>query len=519
MQPHLGPVGPAAEPLIASASHLTVGDLLRMRAQQFADRIAVEDHRRKLTFRQFNARVNRLANALMASGVGRGDRVAILSENRSEFLEAAYAAAKIGAVLCCQNWRLSDHELTHCIGLIEPKAAIVSERYAETMARLEHGCELVVSFGDDYEALLEAASDSEPGVAVHPEDALFVIYTSGTTGLPKGATISHRAEIGRMQVNCIDFDLRHGDTFVAWPPLFHMGSLDQSLAVIGMAGRVIAVDGLDVGRLVRAVAEEEMWWFVLMPGMFEPIIEAMTADGIRPRGVRRIGAMADLVPRHQLAEATTLFNAPYANTFGSTETGVTPASAGVVPIGVVPDSLAKTVNHLCQYRLVDADDNDVAEGAPGELAFRGPTCFSGYWNAPETNEKDFRGGWFHMGDAFVRLPDQRLEFGDRGKYMIKSGGENIYPAEIERILLADARVEDAVVVRRRDDKWGEVPVAFVARSDLSLEAEELIERCGRELARYKRPREIRFVAVEDLPRSTTGKIQRHEVEKWLSEKE
>lgn len=517
MQPLMGPVGAAAQPLIVGASMLTVGDLLRMRAREVPDRIALEDHRRRLTYGQFNARVNRLANALAGLGAVRGDRIAILSENRSEFMEAAFAAAKLGCVLCCQNWRLSDPELTHCIGLIEPRIGLVSERFAETFARIEHGCDRVVAFGEAYEALLEKAADSEPGVAVHPEDALFVIYTSGTTGLPKGATISHRAEIARMQVNCIDFDLRHGDTFPAWPPMFHMGSLDQSLAVIGMGGRVIAVDGLDVGRLLRCIAEEEMWWFVLMPGMFEPIIEAMTADNIRPRGVRRIGAMADLVPRHQLAEATTLFGAPYANTFGSTETGVPPASAGVVPVGVVPDSLAKTVNHLCQYRLVDADDNDVTEGMPGELAFRGPTCFSGYWNAAETNGKDFRGGWFHMGDAFVRLPDQRLEFVDRVKYMIKSGGENIYPAEIERILLADARVEDAVVVRRKDDKWGEVPVAFVARNDDSLEAEELIERCGRELARYKRPREVRFVSVDDLPRSTTGKIQRHEVEKWLEE--
>mgnify|MGYP003674049966 CR=1 FL=1 len=517
MQPLMGPVGAVGQPLIAAAAMLTVGDLLRMRASHVGDRIAVEDHRRRLSFRQFNARVNRLANALAALGVARGDRVAILSENRSEFLEAAYAAAKLGAVLCCQNWRLSDPELNHCIGLIEPKVGLVSERYAETFARLAHGCDHVVSFGAPYEAMLERAAETEPGVPVHPEDALFVIYTSGTTGLPKGATISHRAEIARMQVNGIDFDLRAGDTFVAWPPLFHMGSLDQSLAVIGMGGRVIAVDGLDVGRLVRAIAEEEQWWFVLMPGMFEPIMDAMRADNIRPRGVRRIGAMADLVPRHQLAEATALFNAPYANTFGSTETGVPPASAGVVPIGEVPDSLAKTVNHLCEYRLVDVEDNDVAEGQPGELALRGPTCFSGYWNAPETNAQDFRGGWFHMGDAFVRLPDARLEFVDRVKYMIKSGGENIYPAEIERILLSDARVEDAVVVRRRDDKWGEVPVAFVARSDDSLQAEDLIDRCTRELARYKRPREIRFVASEDLPRSTTGKIQRHEVEKWLED--
>ena len=155
-------------------------------------------------------------------------------------------------------------------------------------------------------------------------------------------------------------------------------------------------------------------------------------------------------------------------------------------------------------------------GTPGELAFRGPTCFSGYWNAPEVNARDFRGGWFHMGDMFVQHADGSLDFVDRLKYMIKSGGENIYPAEIERVLLADPRVADAVVVRRRDPRWGEVPVAVVAPKDAALTRADLLARCRTELAGYKQPKEIVFVTLADLPRSTTGKIQRHEVEAWLA---
>ena len=146
---------------------------------------------------------------------------------------------------------------------------------------------------------------------------------------------------------------------------------------------------------------------------------------------------------------------------------------------------------------------------------RGPTLFSGYWRADEVNAHDFRGGWFHMGDVFVRNPDGSLDFVDRVKYLIKSGGENVYPAEIERVLLADPRVDDAVVVRRPDPRWGEVPVAVVAPNDERLTADELYARCRRELAGYKQPKDIRFVAFADLPRSTTGKIQRHEVEAWL----
>jgi fatty-acyl-CoA synthase len=232
-------------------------------------------------------------------------------------------------------------------------------------------------------------------------------------------------------------------------------------------------------------------------------------------GIRAIGAMADLVPPHQLAELTAALQAPYLNTFGATETGLPPGTADLIPIGVTPTDLAKRQSGFCEVRLVDEADREVPDGTPGECAMRGSTLFSGYWRAPETNAQDFRGGWFHMGDLFVRRPDGRLAFVDRAKYMIKSGGENVYPAEIERVLMADPRVVDAVVVRQADARWGEVPVAVVARQDPSLEAADLQARCRAALAGYKQPKAIHFVAPADLPRSTTGKIQRHEVEAWL----
>ena len=182
----------------------------------------------------------------------------------------------------------------------------------------------------------------------------------------------------------------------------------------------------------------------------------------------------------------------------------------------MPTDLAKRQSAFCELRLVDAEDREVGIGEPGECCVRGPTVFSGYWQAPETNARDFRGGWFHMGDVFARRPDGRLVFLDRVKYMIKSGGENIYPAEIERVLLSHPKVDDAVVVRRADPRWGEVPVAAVATS-APVEEAELTARCREALAGYKQPRAIRFVTFAELPRSTTGKIQRHLVEKWFEE--
>jgi len=504
------------ETLIARSAQLTVGEILRDQAALQPYALAIEDGKRCYSYAVFNARVNRLAHALAAKGVAHGDRIAILAENCIEYMEVAYAAAKSGAIICALNWRLAAGELSHCVNLTTPKLAFVSERFAETFATLETATEETVIFGDAYEELLAAASPDEPTITASPEDGLVIIYTSGTTGLPKGALISHRAEIARMQSSCLDFGLRPGDTFLAWPPMFHMASMDQSISVLSLGGKVIVVDGFDAERMVDVTTTEPQWWLLLMPGMIEPFAEALKRRNMPAKPVTVVGAMADLVPRHQIAEITTLVQAPYANTFGATETGLPPASAGLIPIGVTPDSLSKTQSAMCRCRLVDPDDNDVAAGAVGELAFRGPTLFSGYWNAPDANAEDFRGGWFHMGDAFRRNPDGALDFVDRVKYMIKSGGENIYPAEIEQVLLADPRVDDAVVVRAQDDRWGEVPVAFVAANDPALTAEDLAGQCRAALAGYKQPKQIRFVALDDLPRSTTGKIQRHEVEKWLA---
>jgi fatty-acyl-CoA synthase len=226
--------------------------------------------------------------------------------------------------------------------------------------------------------------------------------------------------------------------------------------------------------------------------------------------------MADLVPRQQIAEVSGLLGAPFLNSFGSTETGLPPATGSRIAPGEAPEQLAKRQSAFCEVRLVDAEDADVPEGTPGELAIRAGTLFSGYWNAPEANARDFRGGWFHMGDVFRRNADGTLDFVDRVKYLIKSGGENIYPAEIEQVLLADARIADAVVVRRRDDAWGEVPVAFVARRDPALDAAQVLALCRDKLAGYKRPREVRFIELGDFPRSTSGKIQRHELEARLA---
>jgi fatty-acyl-CoA synthase len=370
-------------------------------------------------------------------------------------------------------------------------------------------------FGDEYEATLAHAEPLAEDWPVDLEDPLLMLFTSGTTGLPKAALISHRAEIARNLVLRAEYGIASRDTFVAWSPLYHMGGVDYSLSTLMSGGKVIVVDGYDPGKLREIVEREPIGWLLLMPGMVAAFADELEKHGTKPKGVKLCGVMADLVPPAEIARVTRLLDAPYANTFGATETGCPPGSASPIPIGVVPTRLSKEQSPYCEIRLVDADDRDVPIGAPGELCIRGPTLFSGYFRADESNTHDFRGGWFHLGDVFVRNSEGTLDFVDRVKYLIKSGGENIYPAEIERVLLQDPRVVEAAVVRRKDAKWGEIPIAFVARRDERLKKNDLIELCRSELARYKLPKDVLFIAADEFPRSASGKILRHELEKRL----
>jgi acyl-CoA synthetase (AMP-forming)/AMP-acid ligase II len=507
-------VAQAGQSHVSKAGSFSVGDLLTVQARCRPEANALVDGERSFSYKSLNSRANRLANALTSMGIGRGDRIAVLSENRAEYIEATYAAAKLGVILAALNWRLARNELSHCISLVEPKAMLVSPRFAEALRETDW-LGKTVAIGEEYERLLARNGDEEPAVAVEPEDGLLILYTSGTTGLPKGALISHRAELARMNLSRLDLGLVEGDGFIAWAPMFHMVSLEHALHVLGMGGRVFIVDGADPERIAELVATEPLWWLVLIPGMIDPLIEEMKRKNITPKGVRLIGALADLIPPQTVAEASRLLDAPYWNTFGSTETGMLPAAGTRFVAGEVPTDLSKAHNSLYLWRLVDPEDRDVSPGEAGEIAIRGPTVFTGYWNADAANAQAFRGGWYHMGDMFLERPDGKLSFVDRSKYLIKSGGENIYPIEIERVLMADPAVVEAVVVRSPSTTWGEVPIAFVV-CQIEVTPEYLIQVCRRGLSTYKCPREIRIIkSQEEFPRSTSGKVQRQLVEQWL----
>ena len=507
----------AANSLTATAGTLsTVGGLFRARAQIQRSALAIEFGEHKVSYGELLDRVDRATLMLAGRGIERGDRVALLSRNRPEYLEIELAAAILGAITACLNWRLSKRELAYCVDLVSPKLLIVEDELSASLEGPAGDGRTTITLGAEYEKLLHRTSAQAPAIVAEPEDGLVILYTSGTTGLPKGAVVSHRAMIARALVFSSELNIARDEAFAAWAPLYHMASTDHGLATLLRGGTVVIVDGFQIEPLLLALQHHRIGWFVLIPGMIERFIAGFRAQPTAIKGVRTCGAMADLVPPHVIAEVTDLLQAPYVNSFGSTETGLPPATRNLIPIGAVPTRLSKEQSAFCEIKLVDPSDNEVAIGMPGELAIRGPTLFSGYWEAQETNARDFRGGWFHMGDVFRRNDDGSLDFVDRAKYMIKSGGENVYPAEIERVLMSDPRVTEAAVVRVADAKWGDVPLAFVSRRDVTISEADLLDLCRRELAGYKCPRQFQFIDFSDFPRSTSGKVQRHELEARLA---
>ncbi len=368
------------------------------------DQMAIESPSLCLTYAELDARARRLAQVLARLGVVQGDRICILSENDPDFLVLSIAALRMGVSVATLNPRLARAEIGHCARLVAPRVLMISQRMSSQFGGFDDLTCVVLPMGAG-SALRDSLSEpAEPHVSCHsqgnPEDIQFIIYTSGTTGLPKGAMISQRAMLARLMIYVMDYRVDSDDTFLAWSPLCHMASVELGFGTLLLGGKVVVLDGADLPTICDYLEREKVSNLIFFPGMVEQAIAYLRARQPTLLGLKKFGALADLFSPAHIAELTQLLGTPYTNTFGSTETGMAPASAGQLAAGVVPQDFGKTQSAMCEVRIVRDDDTEAAVGETGELTMRGPTLFSGYWGAQEATRETFSGGWYRSLDLF-----------------------------------------------------------------------------------------------------------------------
>jgi fatty-acyl-CoA synthase len=496
-------------------------DWLARHAWRTPEKTAVIDlySGRRHTFAVFDERARRLASHLRdGCGVRQGERAAILAPNSTDYLEVQFACVKLGAVSLPLNWRLAVPELEFIVNDATPNVLIHDVEFAGQAKALKERCGLerlidLNSQGADsgYERGLEAGDPGFVSESVYLHDIQTIMYTSGTTGHPKGAIITH----GMTFFNTVNMGLpmliNHETVHLSILPLFHTGGLNcYANPVIHAGGTVAVLRTFDPGECLRLLGDKELaiTHFFGVPANYQfmdqhPDFASTDLSGIKVAGVG--GAPVPLATLETWAKR----GVPLQQGFGMTETSPTvliiSSEMAIKKIG----STGLPALHT-EVRLVDEQGGDVPKGQVGELWVRGPNITPGYWNRPEANETSFTDGWLHTGDAARQDEDGYYYIVDRWKDMYISGGENVYPAEVEAVIYELPQIAEAAVIGVPDERWGEVGCAVVAtKPGQSIAPAEILGLCASKLARFKVPKTVRF--VDALPRNATGKVLKREL--------
>jgi fatty-acyl-CoA synthase len=473
---------------------------------------------RTLTNAQLLARVNALANALGDLGVGRGDIVGLLLFNCVEFIELVYAVNRIGAAFLPLNYRLAPDEWRYILDHGEVRLLVSEEAFAVTIDQIVTSLPTLrhrVLLGPGtrpgwagYEELIAASSGRVIDVAdVGPDDLQRLMYTSGTTSRPKGVMISHRNLIYKNLGLLVQFGWTDCEISMVSGPLYHVGGLDLGgLAILQAGGSLVLQRNFDAASLVDGIERHRVTSVWLAPAMINAVLQVERLGKADLSSLRLIMSGGEKMPESRLRQVLETFPGIwFADAYGLTETV---SSDTFVPPEHVRDklgSVGRPMPHV-QVRVVDPIGRDVAVNEIGEVALRGPKVFIGYWRDPAATRDAIRDGWFHTGDMGRLDEDGFLYIEDRKKDMILSGGENIATPEVERVLYEHPAVLEAAVIGQPDERWGEVPRAFVVLRP-GVEAvtpQEIIEFCRGRLAKFKIP--VRLDIMDALPRTPSGKV-------------
>ncbi len=498
-----------------------VGDYLGRRALYTPDSLAVVDAgripHRTFTYAELNNRANRLANWLRdGAGIEKGDRVAVLAHNGVEFLDTFFACGKLGAILAGLNWRLHWRELAQLIETTSPKVLIYSDEFKDAVGQIvaETNCvehllhiEGTGTAGSRYfeKTLTDSVLRPVTTESLTDEDIACLIFTGGTTGLPKAAQISHRM-IGWNTLNTIIHDLQHGDVTVNTFPLFHTGGLlvyTTPLLILG--GTVVLTRKFDAEQVLTLLEEYAATVYAGVPTTYQMMTSAPNWHDTDLSNLRFCTSGGSPLPVSLVEQFQREKGVVFKQGFGMSEFG--PGVFALAPEDAIrkAGSIGRP-NFFVDARIVDEHNQPLPPGQVGELVLRGPSMCSGYFNDPVASAEGVDAeGWFHTGDLASMDEQQYFTIVDRKKDMFISGGENIYPAEIEQAIYRHPAVELCAVVGVPDARWGEVGKAFVVvRKGAALTEDELRAHMQHHLAGYKVPRYIEF--RESLPISAAGKI-------------
>lgn len=497
-----------------------VGALLAERARMSPDLEAIADlpGNKRLNYREFNQLSDRIAAAL-APQLQKGDRLAVLAGNGFWHAAVLFAAARLGAILVPLNWRLTAPELAYQLEDCQPKLVLhdaANATLAASLAKdkpdmqwvpLEPGTGSEVT---PLSSLVERATAAAPAREVGAGDGFIILYTSGTTGRPKGALHTHGSSLAWSISTLASFESRLGDRHLLVVPQFHIAAICLLFVAVHRGGMLVVTGGFDPAETWRLIEAERITCIFAVPTMINMMREHESRHRYRRDTLRWIMCGAAPVPV-TLIEAYAEMGIDIHQVYGSTET-----HGGIC---ILPPEYARSKKGSTgvpcfgmEVRVVDGQGRDTKPGERGEVITRGPHVFREYWNRPEATRDSFKDGWFYIGDIGEVDADGFITICDRSKDMIISGGENIYPAEIEDVLMRHPGVLEAAVIGQPDEKWGETPLAIVVRRKGCEAAEnelfrQLAELCGSNLGAYKQPKTYRL--IDQLPRNASCKVLKH----------
>lgn len=510
---------------------MLVGDWLAKRELLTPDKVALIDAAtgERRTYREWNARANAVARWLRDEfGIQKGDRVAVLAINCPEYLDLLFAAGKLGAVLVPLNWRLTVRELVIILQDCAPAVLCHDETYADTARQAAAlvgiptaplASPIPTPAGETPAVQVPAPAGKDAGATPPPlpvttpdltlEDPFLILYTSGTTGVPKGAILSHRMVTWNCVNTEISWDLWGTDITPTFAPFFHSGGINVlTLPLVHKGGTVVLLRNSDPGAVLECIERERCTIVFAVPTVFQMMLEHPRFAATDLSSVRFCvtGGSSCPIP---IIESYFKRGLTFRQGYGMTEVGVNCFSLAPEDALRKAGSVGRPVFHS-EARIVDEYDQDVGIDTVGELALAGPHVCSGYWNRPEATAEVLRDGWFHTGDLARRDSEGYYYIVGRKKDLIISGGENIYPAEIEGLMATHPSIAEAAIIGVPDPKWGEVGRAVVVvRPGETLTAEEVLAFCDGKLARYKIPKSVVFAPI--LPRNAMGKVIKAEL--------